>query len=67
LVTSCVGNAFFKYVIEGQIKGRIDVTGRRGRRRKQPLERNILHIISSRKAKWVGYLLRRKCLLKIRY
>jgi len=37
LVTSCVGNAFLKYVIEGQIKGRIDVTGRRGRRRKQPL------------------------------
>jgi len=30
-------------------------------------ERNILHIISSRKAKWVGYILRRKCLLQIRY
>jgi hypothetical protein len=37
LVTSCVENAFLKYVIEGQIKGRIEVTGRQGRRRKQPL------------------------------
>jgi hypothetical protein len=27
-------------------------------------ERNILHIIKSRKANWIGYILRRNCLLK---
>jgi hypothetical protein len=27
-------------------------------------ERNILHEISKRKANWIGYILRRKCLLQ---
>ena len=31
------------------------------------LERNTLHIISSRKANWIGYIVRRNCLLKIHY
>jgi hypothetical protein len=31
------GNRFLKHVIEGKIEGRIAVTGRRGRRRKQQL------------------------------
>jgi len=34
-------NCFLKHVIEGKVGGRIEVTGRRGRRRKQLLdERN---------------------------
>jgi len=32
------GNCLLKHVIEGQIVGRIEVTGRRGRRRKQLLD-----------------------------
>ena len=31
-------NCFLKHVIEGKIEGKIDVTGRRGRRRKQILD-----------------------------
>ena len=31
-------NWFLKYVIEGKIEGRIEVTGRRGRRRNQLLD-----------------------------
>jgi len=31
-------NCLLKHVIEGKIKGRIDVTGRRGRRREQLLD-----------------------------
>jgi hypothetical protein len=38
LATSCVGTAFLKQVIEGKLEGRIDVTGRRGRNRKQLLD-----------------------------
>jgi hypothetical protein len=39
LVTSCVGTAFYvKHVIEGKLERRIEVTGRQGRRRKQPLD-----------------------------
>jgi hypothetical protein len=37
LVTSCVETAFETDVIEGKIEGRIEVTERRGRRRKQLL------------------------------
>jgi hypothetical protein len=38
LVTSCVGTAFRKLVIEGKIEGRVEVMGRRGRRLKQLLD-----------------------------
>jgi hypothetical protein len=31
-------NCLLKHVIEGKLEGRVDVTGRRGRRRKQPLD-----------------------------
>ena len=31
-------NCLGKHVVEGKIEGRIEVTGRRGRRRKQPLD-----------------------------
>jgi hypothetical protein len=31
-------NCLLKHVIEGQLEGRIEVTGRRGRRRKQLLD-----------------------------
>jgi hypothetical protein len=31
------GNCLIKHIIEGNVKGRIDVTGRRGKRRKQLL------------------------------
>jgi hypothetical protein len=31
-------NSFLKHIIEGNIEGRIEVTGRRGRRRKQLLD-----------------------------
>jgi hypothetical protein len=31
-------NCHLKHVIEGKVEGRIEVTGRRGRRRKQPLD-----------------------------
>ena len=31
-------NCLLKHVIEGKIKGRIEVMGRRGRRRKKPLD-----------------------------
>jgi hypothetical protein len=39
--TNCIGhsrNCLLKHVIEGEIEGRIEVTGRRGRRRKQLLD-----------------------------
>jgi hypothetical protein len=32
------GNCLLKHVIEGQLEGRIEMTGRRGRRRKQLLD-----------------------------
>ena len=32
------GNCFLKHVVEGKIEGTVEVTGRRRRRRKQPLE-----------------------------
>ena len=32
------GNCLLKYVIEGKIEGRMEVTGRRGKRRKQLLD-----------------------------
>jgi hypothetical protein len=32
------GNCLLKQVIEGKIEGRVEVTGRRGRRRKQQLD-----------------------------
>ena len=40
---SCIGhilrrNCLLKHVIEGKIRGRIEATGRRGRRYKQPLD-----------------------------
>jgi len=35
LVTSCVGTALERNVIEGNVEGRKEVTGRRERRRKQ--------------------------------
>ena len=38
LVISCVGNCLMKHVVERKIEGRIEVTGRRVRRRKQPLD-----------------------------
>jgi len=38
LVTFCVETAFYKRVIEGKIKGGIEVTGRRGRRRRKLLD-----------------------------
>jgi hypothetical protein len=38
LVTTCVENRLLKRVLEGKIEGRIEVTGRRGRRRKQLLD-----------------------------
>jgi hypothetical protein len=31
-------NCFLKHVVEGKIEGRLEVTGRRGRRRKQLLD-----------------------------
>jgi hypothetical protein len=37
LVTSCLGIVFPKHNIEGNIEGRIEVTGRRDRRRKHLL------------------------------
>ena len=38
MVTSYVETAFYNKVIEGKIKGRIEVTRRRGRRRKKLLD-----------------------------
>jgi len=38
LVIFCVETAFYKGVIEGKIKGGIEVTGRRGRRRRKLLD-----------------------------
>jgi hypothetical protein len=39
LVTSCVGTGFYvKHVIEGNVEGRIAVTGTQGRRLKQLLK-----------------------------
>jgi len=38
MATSCTGTAFLKHVIEGKVYGRIKVTVRRGRRRKQLLD-----------------------------
>jgi hypothetical protein len=38
LVTFCVATVFQRQVIEGKIKGRIKVTGRRGRRRRKLLD-----------------------------
>jgi len=38
LVTFCVETAFCKWVIEGKIKGGIEVTGRQGRRRRKLLD-----------------------------
>jgi hypothetical protein len=38
LVTFCVETAFYKKVIEGKIKGGIEVTGRRGRKRRKSLD-----------------------------
>jgi hypothetical protein len=38
LVTFCVETAFYKGVIEGNIQGEIEVTGRRGRKRKELLD-----------------------------
>ena len=38
LVTSYVETAFLKQVIEGKIKGEMEVTRRRGRRRKKLLD-----------------------------
>ena len=38
MVTSYVETAFYKQVIEGKIKGQIEVTRRRGRRRKKLLD-----------------------------
>jgi len=37
LVTFYVETAFYKQVIEGKIKGSVEVTGRRGRRRRKLL------------------------------
>jgi hypothetical protein len=31
-------NSLLKHIVEGKIKGGIEVTGRQGRRRKQPLD-----------------------------
>jgi hypothetical protein len=38
LVTFCVETAFYNGFIEGKIKGGIEVTGRRGRRRRKLLD-----------------------------
>ena len=66
-------NCLLKQVIEGKIKGEMEVIRRRGRRRKKLLDvslnrvneqRNILHEIRKRKANWIGHILRRNCLLK---
>ena len=38
LVTFCVETAFYNGCIEGKIKGGIEVTGRRGRRRRKLLD-----------------------------
>jgi hypothetical protein len=38
LVTFCVQNCLLQRVIEGKIKGGIEVTGRRGRRRRKLLD-----------------------------
>jgi len=38
LVTFCVQNCLLKRVIEGKIKGRIEVKGRRGRGRRKLLD-----------------------------
>ena len=66
-------NCLLKQVIEGNIKGEMEVTRRRGRRRKKLLgvslnrvneQRNILHEIRKRKANWIGHILSRNCLLK---
>jgi len=35
LVSSCLGTAFYRHVIERKIEVRVEVTGRRGRRRLQ--------------------------------
>jgi hypothetical protein len=37
-------NCLLKHVIEGKLQGRIEMTGRRGRRRKQLLERTLRKI-----------------------
>jgi len=46
-------NCLLKQVIEGKIERRIEVTGRRERRRKQLLDRS-----------WIGRILCRNCILK---
>ena len=38
MVTFCVETAFYNGVIEGKIKGGIEVTGRRGKRRRKLLD-----------------------------
>ena len=43
LVTSYVETAFLKQVIEGKIKGEMEVTRRRGRRRKKLLDGDQLN------------------------
>ena len=46
-------NCLLQHVIEGKVEARIEVTGRRERRRKQLLDRS-----------WIGRILCRNCLLK---
>jgi len=46
-------DCLLKQVIEGKIEGRIEVTGRRERRREQLLNKS-----------WIGRILRRDCILK---
>jgi hypothetical protein len=49
-------NCLLQGVTEGKIKGgRVEVTGRRGRRCRKLLD--ILHEISKRKANWIGSVL----------
>ena len=50
---NCIGhilcrNCFLKYVIEGEIEKRVEVTGRRGRRRYQLERRNIVYTVKKK-------------------
>jgi len=55
-------NCLLKDVIEGKIQGRLEVTGRRGRRRKQILDDvKETRVTGNRK---IGHTLRRNCILR---
>jgi hypothetical protein len=47
LVTVCLETAFLKHVIEAKVEGRIEVTGRQARRRKQ-----LLYDLKEKRGYW---------------